>query len=78
MGVVDVASQADRFNDVLPKYRANPNLFVQQRLSEAFGRVVPNVQDKIFLSESADGNSKQLRLLLNREPPKAKTEEMKP
>jgi membrane protease subunit HflK len=75
--VNDVASQADRFNDVLPKYRANPDLFVQQRLSESLGRILPNVQDKIFLTESADGNSKELRLLLNREPPKAKTEETK-
>jgi|ERR1043166_4443040 membrane protease subunit HflK len=76
--VNDVASQADRFNDVLPRYRANPNLFVQQRLNETFGRVLPNLQDKIFLSEGADGNSKELRLLLNREPPKPKTEENKP
>ncbi len=76
--VNDVASQADRFNDVLPKYRANPDLFVQQRLSETLGRVLPNVRDKIFLTEGADGKSKELRLLLNREPPKAKTEETKP
>jgi membrane protease subunit HflK len=75
--VNDVASQADRFNDVLPKYRANPTLFVQQRLNETFARVLPGLQDKIFLSEGADGNSKELRLLLNREPPKAKTDENK-
>ena len=75
--VNDVASQADRFNDVVPKYRANPDLFVQQRLSETLGRVLPNVRDKIFLTEGADGKSKELRLLLNREPPKAKTEETK-
>jgi membrane protease subunit HflK len=75
--VNDVASQADRFNHVLPTYRANPGLFVQQRLNETFGRVLPNLQDKIFLSEGADGNSKELRILLNREPPKPKTEENK-
>lgn len=71
--VNDVSSQADRFNDILPKYRANPNLFAQQRLTETLGRVLTNVQDKIFLAEPADGGSRELRLLLNREPPK-KTE----
>lgn len=75
--VIDVRSQADRFNELLPKYRANPSLFVQQRLTETLGRVLTNVQDKIFLTESADGRPKELRLLLNREPPK-KTEEPKP
>lgn len=75
--VSDVRSQADRFNELLPKYQANPSLFVQQRLTETLGRVLTNVQDKIFLTESADGKEKELRLLLNREPPK-KTEEPKP
>ena len=42
------------------------------------GRVLTNAQDKIFLAESADGKPKELRLLLNREPPKPKTEETKP
>ena len=45
---------------------------------ETLGRVFTNVQDKIFLAESPDGNRKELRLLLNREVPKPKTEEAKP
>ena len=76
--VNDVSSQADRFNDILPKYRANPALFVQQRLAETLSRVLTNVQDKIFLAESTDGNAKELRLLLNREAQKNKTEESRP
>ncbi len=63
-------SQADRFNDILPKYRANPILFAQQRLNETLSRVLTNVQDKIFLTEPANGKKMQLRLLLNREPTK--------
>jgi len=76
--VNDVCSQAERFNDLLPKFRANPALFTQQRLTETLGRVFTNVQDKIFLTEAADGNAKELRLLLNREAPKKKTEETQP
>jgi membrane protease subunit HflK len=76
--VQDVRSQAERFNELLPKYRANPTLFVQQRLTETLGRVYTNVQDKIFVTESPDGNPKELRYLFNREPAKPKTEENKP
>jgi membrane protease subunit HflK len=75
--VNDVRSQAERFNELLPKYSANPALFVQQRLTETLGRVLTNVQDKIFLTQSGDGKEKELRLLLNREPPK-KAEETTP
>src|SRR5205807_2074307 len=76
--VSDVSSRADQFNKLLPQYRENPTLFVQQRLTETLGRVFTNVQDKIFVAESADGNSKELRYLFNRELPKPKTEETRP
>jgi membrane protease subunit HflK len=68
--VGEVSSQAQRFTDLLPKCRANPDLFVQQRLAETLGRVLTNVQEKIFLTEGANGQPKELRVLLNREPPK--------
>jgi membrane protease subunit HflK len=79
--VNDVRSQAERFNDLLPKFRQNPWLFAQQRLTETLGRVLTNAQDVIFLTEDAGGaggNPKELRVLLNREPPKQKSEEPKP
>jgi membrane protease subunit HflK len=81
--VNEVRSQANRFNDLLPKFRQNPALFAQQRLTETLGRVLTNAQDKIFLAEGAGGigaggNPKELRVLLNREPPKQKGDETKP
>ena len=72
--VKEIAGRAAQFDQLLPRYNDNPTLFVQQRLSETIGRVLTNVQDKIFLTESADGNSKELRLMLNRELPKPKAE----
>ncbi len=72
--VNDVTSQAERFRDLLPNYRANPNLFRQQRLAETMGRVLTNMQDKIFFTEGDDGKPKELRLLLNRDAPKQKEE----
>jgi membrane protease subunit HflK len=74
----DVTSRADQFQQLLPQYRMNPNLFAQQRLTEALGRVFTNAQDKILVPETADGNSMELRYLINREPPKAKEEPAKP
>jgi len=81
--VNEVRSQADRFNDLLPKFEQSPQLFVQQRLTETLGRVLTNAQDKIFLAEGENGgatagNPKELRVLLNREPPKQKNDETKP
>lgn len=76
--VNDVRSQAERFRDVLPKYLANPGLFVQQRLNDTLMRALTNAQDKIFLTEGVDGNPKEFRMLINREPPKTRTDETKP
>ena len=73
--VNEVASQAERFNDILPKYRENPALFYQQRLNETLTRALTNVQDKIFLSDSP-GKTKEFRGLWNKPP--TKTEETKP
>jgi modulator of FtsH protease HflK len=75
--VSDVAAQAQRFEEILPQYKQHPELFTQQRLTETLGRVLTNAQDKIFVTDATDGKAKQLRLLLNREPPKLKTEEAK-
>jgi regulator of protease activity HflC (stomatin/prohibitin superfamily) len=72
--VASIAAEAQRFQDLLPKYCSNPVLFVQQRLTETMSRVMNNAQDKIFLPERADGKTRELRLLLNREPLKPKAE----
>jgi membrane protease subunit HflK len=73
--VNEVKGQAERFKDLLPKYRQNPKLFMQQRLTETLARVLTNAQDKIFVRQDAGGKQTELRLLLNREPPKQKTAE---
>lgn len=63
-------AESDRFRKLLPAYQSNPDLFMQQRLVETVGRVFTNAQDKMFLPTSADGKPIELRLLLNREPPR--------
>jgi membrane protease subunit HflK len=68
--VNDLASRATNFMNILPRYQANEDLFVQQRFNETMGRVLTNIQDKIYVPERLDGKTRDLWLLLNREPPK--------
>jgi membrane protease subunit HflK len=68
--VYDLSSRATNFLNILPLYKTNADLFVQQRFNETMGRVLTNLQDKIYLSERTDGKTRDLWLMLNREPPK--------
>jgi hypothetical protein len=43
---------------------------MQQRVAEVMARVLTNVQDKFYIPERSDGKTRELRLLLNREPPR--------
>jgi len=72
--VESLTAEANRFQGLLSKYEGNPALFEQQTLIAAMNGILTNVQDKIFLPERADGKPRELRLLLNREPAKPKTE----
>jgi membrane protease subunit HflK len=72
--VKDAEGEASLFQGLLARYESNPGLFVQQRLIETAGRVFTNVQDKVYLPTSSDGKPVELRLLLNREPPKQATQ----
>ena len=64
--VTSVAAEADRFNHLLPQYRANPELFMRQYKSETVNRVMTNAQEKWVIPPG------QKRLQIDREPPKLK------
>lgn len=66
--VKSLKAEAKRFNDLLPQFTNYPGLFAQQQVVAALGQVLTNVQDKFFLPEREDGKSRELRLMLNREP----------
>ncbi len=76
--VASVAAEAARFQDLLPQYERSPNLFVQQRLVETLGRVLANAKEKEVLPTTPSGKPVELRLLLNRELPKPRTEGQAP
>ncbi len=72
--IASVQSEAETFRRLRPLYEANPALFTHQRVVETMSRALTNVQEKILLAAPEDGRSRELRLLLNRELPKPKTE----
>ncbi len=71
--VQSLQADAKAFSALLPNYEINPGLFAQQKLAQVMGNALTNVQDKIFLPERLDGQPRELRLMLNREPPEPKT-----
>jgi membrane protease subunit HflK len=70
--VQSITAEAKRFGDLLPQYQSNPGLFVQQTFVQTMEQAFTNVQDKIYLPQRADGKPRELRLMLNREPPEPK------
>ncbi|MBN2505654.1 MAG: protease modulator HflK [Verrucomicrobia bacterium] len=70
--VEEVAAEAKRFTDLLPEYRKNPQLFMDLVHAQALEAIYTNFTEKVLVQERADGRSRELRLLLSREPPKAK------
>ena len=71
--VKSLKSEAKRFNDLLPQFAQYPGLFAQQQVVAAMEQSLTNVQDKFFVPEREDGKSREVRLMLNREPPAPKT-----
>jgi membrane protease subunit HflK len=65
-----VAAEVERFTNNLPAWRANRELFVQQRQAEAMRIIYTNAQEKLILPEPRDGSKREVRLQINREPPK--------
>jgi membrane protease subunit HflK len=66
--VQTVAAEAKKFNDLLPRYQADPGLFRQRLLTETAGRVLTNAQFKAFLAVPPNGRPWELRLQLAQEP----------
>jgi membrane protease subunit HflK len=69
--VTAIAAEAQAFRDQLPEYRKDPALFRDRLLAARLGRIMTNVQEKFFLPEAPENRSRELRLLLSREPVKS-------
>lgn len=65
-----VNAEAKKFQDLLPKFEANPELFTSIRQMETLQKVFANVQDKYPVPHSTSGTPLEIRLQVNREPRK--------
>ncbi len=72
--VTTIAAEARSFEDLLPRYRSNPELFQKRLLAETLERVLTNAQFKQFVPERADGKLWELRLQLSKDPEVPKKE----
>lgn len=70
--VTSVQSDAEAFSKLLPQYKSNPQLYAELELAKAMPEIFTNVE-KEFLPQRADGKTRELRLMLNREPPQARS-----
>ncbi len=67
-----VAAEAQRFNELLPAYQRNPELFMQRRQLDTLQRVWSNAEYKTVLPRSSGGKPIDLRIQLSREAQKPK------
>jgi membrane protease subunit HflK len=65
--VKSVNAEAARFTAFLPKYKANPERFVEQRQLEVLQRVLTNIVDPIILPRRSDGKLHEIRLQLGQD-----------
>jgi len=66
--VQGIAAEARFFQDQLATYRQNPALYRDRLRVEALTRILTNAPDKFFLPSRSDGDRRELRINLNREP----------
>jgi modulator of FtsH protease HflK len=74
-----IGAEVERFTNNLPAWRSNRDLFVQQLQADALRVIYTNAQEKVILPERGSGASREVRLQINREPPKPRVlEQPKP
>jgi membrane protease subunit HflK len=70
--VSSVQSDAEVFTSLLPRYLGNPRLYMHTELAKIAPQILTNAQRVEFLPRRADGQPRELRLLLNDLPPQGR------
>jgi len=65
--VSGVQSETAAFTNLLAQFQTNTALYERMKLAEAMPQILSNA-DKYFMPQRADGQARELRLMLNREP----------
>lgn len=73
--IQQVSAESRYFKDQLASYASSPEMFRSRLQAEAMGRILTNVQDRVFsLPLPEDGSDTQVRWLLN-PPPKRRSQQ---
>jgi membrane protease subunit HflK len=70
--VSSVQSDAEVFQSLLPRYQSNPRLYMQTELAKIMPQMLTNAQRVEFLPKRADGQPREMRLMLNDLPPQSR------
>ena len=73
--VETLKAEADYFAGLRTEYEKNPEYFKNRRLVETLQGVMTNAQEKFIMTERADGQPRELRLLLSREPQRPRSQQ---
>ena len=73
--VETLKAEADYFAGLRSEYEKNPEYFKNRRLVETIQGVMTNAQEKFIMTERADGQPRELRLLLSREPQRPRSQQ---
>ena len=65
--VENAKANAEYLQNLLPEYRKNPELVLQDIYQEAIRQIMANADEKIFM-QTREGMSDEIRILLNRNP----------
>lgn len=76
--VSDAKANADYLQQLLPEYKKRPQLVIQKLYQDAVEEALDSVNEKMIIQPTQNAKSKEIRIMLNRDPAlKPKTNEQK-
>jgi membrane protease subunit HflK len=66
--VEEAKANAEYLKNLLPEYQKRPKLVLQKIYQDAIQDVLGNAEEKIIIHPSPDGKSREIRVLINRDP----------
>ncbi|HPO68873.1 MAG TPA: SPFH domain-containing protein [Anaerohalosphaeraceae bacterium] len=66
--VEDAKANAEYLRQLLPEYRKHPELVLQKIYQDAVEQVLAGADEKILIQPSVEGRSRELRVMINRDP----------
>jgi len=66
--VEEAKANAEYLKNLLPEYKKRPELILQKIYQDAVQEVLAGADEKIFIQPAQDGKSREIRIMINRDP----------